>query len=376
MPSATDGFLPAWRCGETACSMHVWTRRWVLNLERPMPKPYAIIRVMPIKKRADLRNATLHGMRQDGGTHYDPERTLFNRHWMAGRVERPIDWEDALASVLERRNVTVRKNGALAAELFLGASPEYFEADDGSADLDPEKLDRWVDANQVAIYGRWGDAVAGMRLDLDESSPHLSVLLVPIYQKATRDGPVPTVSYRREFGGETKVELKQKLSALQDWYAEQMRPLGLSRGISKAVTGAVGKTHQEYRRIRQREDAARRDALRAAQGVEAAAREHERAAVAAYDAARADFVAIQEERDRLAAISAVLERKLDWMNRAQTRIREYAADKQTAADMARVTGLLLTQSREVEDLKRQIGERPDVGSTVDAADDASPTPRV
>lgn len=340
-----------------------------------MPKPYAIIRVMPIKKRADLRNATLHGMRQDGGIHYDPERTLFNRHWMAGRVERPIDWEDALASVLERRNVRVRKNGALAAELFLGASPEYFETGDGSADLDPAKLDRWVDANRAAIYGRWGDAVAGMRLDLDESSPHLSVLLVPIYQKPTRDGPVPTVSYRKEFGGETKVELKQKLSALQDWYADQMRPLGLSRGVSKAITGAVGKTHQEYRRIKQREDAARRDALQAAQEAEAAAKEHERAAAAAYQVLRAELAAIQEERDRLATIGTALERKLDWMNRAQTRIRQYAADKQTAAEMDRVKELLLDQSREVEDLKHQIGERPDVGSAVDADNDASSTPR-
>lgn len=57
-------------------------------------------------------------------------------------------------------------------------------------------------------------------------------------------------SYRKELGGETKVEFKLKLRALQDWYADQMRPLGLSRGVSKAITGAVGRTHQEYRRIR------------------------------------------------------------------------------------------------------------------------------
>jgi len=89
----------------------------------------------------------------------------------------------------------------------------------------------------------------------------------------------------------------------------------------------------------------------------------------------AELAAAQEDRDRLTAIGTALERKLDWMNRAQTRIRQYVTDKQTAADMARVTERVLDQSREVEDLKRQIGELPGVGSAVEADDDAFPTPR-
>lgn len=59
---------------------------------------------------------------------------------------------------------------------------------------------------------------------------------------------------------------------LQDWYAETMKPLGLRRGIPKVVTGRVGLSHHQYRRLKQIEDARR---LEAAAKAEAAARDAE-----------------------------------------------------------------------------------------------------
>jgi len=92
--------------------------------------------------------------------------------------------------------------------------------------------------------------IASMRLDLDESGPHIVVYLVPLTTKTTRRRPATTVSFRKRPGGESKAEASRKMIELQDWYAEKMRPLGLRRGIPKVVSGRVGLSHQQHRRLR------------------------------------------------------------------------------------------------------------------------------
>ena len=104
---------------------------------------------------------------------------------------------------------------------------------------------------------RFPNMVASMRVDLDESSPHMAVYLVPIYQKQTKHRSSTAVSFRKVFGGETKEEVSRKMVDLQDWYAGAMAPLGLARGISRAATHRVGLTHHQYRLARAREDAER-----------------------------------------------------------------------------------------------------------------------
>lgn len=225
---------------------------------------YAILRVERLKTYKDVDNATQHGRRADSGTHYDPSRTALNRHWLGTeRVDEPVDWEAAIREAIRDKHLHVRGNGAAAAELLMAASPEFFVGDDG--EIDAEKLDRWVENNFTWLDERFPGMVLAIRLDLDEASPHLAVLLLPTYEKATRHKTQRAVSYRKVFCGANKVETSARMIALQDDYAAAMAPLGLVRGVRKAITGREHLTHQQYVARKVREDEARRQALATAE---------------------------------------------------------------------------------------------------------------
>jgi hypothetical protein len=233
-------------------------------------KTFAILRVQRLKTRGDLDAATRHGRRQDSGQHFDPDRTPFNRHWGAGPVVGPVDWAEGVACAIRRLGAQCRKGAPLAAEFFVGASPLYFDPlGDEDAYFDMDRVMAWADATMAAFYERFGEAVVAGRLDLDEGSPHMAICVVPVYTKATRHTQTTVVSYRKVFGGNTKQEARNKMIALQDWYADKMAPLGLSRGIRKAVTGRTHLSHNQYARKRRQEDEARALALRQAQEREA-----------------------------------------------------------------------------------------------------------
>jgi hypothetical protein len=229
---------------------------------------FAILRVQPLKARKDLVSATRHGRREDDGQHYDAARTPFNQHWGAGPVVGPVDWAEGVDCAIKRLGATLRKRAPVAAEFFVGASPEYFDSPDAHGHFDVKKVLAWADATMAAFYKRFGRAVVAARLDLDEGSPHMAICVLPVYTKTTKHTQKTAVSYRQVFGG-SKQESRMKMIALQDWYAEEMAPLGLSRGIARTITGRTHLSHQEYARKRRREDEERALALLRAQEREA-----------------------------------------------------------------------------------------------------------
>lgn len=194
--------------------------------------PYAILRVQRLKSVADLEGATRHGQRADTGTHFDPARTPYNRHWEAAAVTGHVDWIQGVEETVARLGATVRRGAPVAAEFFVCVSPEFFVGTDGES-MDLEKIYHWSEFNMRAFHNRFGQAVVGARLDLDEATPHMALFVVPTYIKTTKHGSSTVVSYRKVFGGETKQEAREQLTQWQDWYAEQMAPLGLHRGVSK-----------------------------------------------------------------------------------------------------------------------------------------------
>ena len=256
---------------------------------------YAILRVERLKTYRDVDNATQHGRRADSGTHYDPSRTALNRHWLGTeRVAEPVDWGRAIEDAVRDQHLHVRGNGAVAAELLLAASPEFFVGADG--EIDDEKRDRWVEANLAWLHRRFPGMVLAVRLDLDESSPHLAVLVLPTYEKTTRHTAARAVSYRKVFCGADKAATAAQMVALQDDYATAMAPLGLERGVPKAVTGREHLTHQQYVARRIREDDERRQALAEAEAAAERAAEHQRQAL---EAGRRAWVAEQRATERL-----------------------------------------------------------------------------
>ena len=98
---------------------------------------------------------------------------------------------------------------------------------------------------------RYPGQVAAARLDLDETTPHFSVFLLPMYRKEymgeerkSSRKPRLTISHNQVFG------TPDKLSALQDWAAETMQETGhtLERGEPKVGKGPYHTTPAEGRR--------------------------------------------------------------------------------------------------------------------------------
>lgn len=286
---------------------------------------FAIFRVEPKRTLADVHAATLHGRREDGGTHFDPDRTLLNRHWYAGEwVKEPVDWSAAIRRAIADQELHVRGNGAIAAELFLGASAAFFYREDGS--IDDEVLDEWIAANIAWLLVTFPRMVLALRVDLDESTPHMCVLLLPIYEKTTRHMTKRAVSHRQVFGGDNKAKTSERMIALRDSYAAALAPLGLSRGISKTITHREHLSHPEYAARKAREDAERKRAV-------AVAREAEHRATGKVKQAAMDRM---RAADLLSAVEALLTDveseveeariRLDWSRKAVRRMSALLPD--------------------------------------------------
>lgn len=304
---------------------------------------YAILRLERLKSQKDVDNASRHGRRADNGTHYDPSRRALNRHWLGTmRVAEPVDWGLAIKAAVRDQHLHVRSNGAVAAELLLAASPEFFAGPDG--EIDAEKLDRWVEANLAWLHQRFPGMVLAVRLDLDESAPHLAVLLLPTYEKKAKHTTARAVSYRKVFCGADKAETSARMIALQDDYAAAMAPLGLERGVPKAITGREHLTHQQYVMRKIREDDKRRQELAKAEAAAERAAEHEHQVIEANRRVRLaedratkkmrDFEALTRTAEaRLQELETMMEverARLDKLERSLARVAAVLPDQYDA----------------------------------------------
>ena len=132
---------------------------------------------------------------------------------------------DAVQARITEVGARIRSNGVLACEVFMGASPEYFRPNGGPAGTwDKQQLAAWVPAAMTWLVQEWGDKnVVRAVLHLDETTPHIQAIVVPIDPVTQRMNAVHWL------GG------KPKMSQMQDRYAKAMDGLGLERGVKGSL---------------------------------------------------------------------------------------------------------------------------------------------
>ncbi|MCT7953016.1 plasmid recombination protein [Ancylothrix sp. C2] len=180
-----------------------------------------ILRVKKFNSLQHLKTAASHDTRAFFTPNVNPDRSVVI---LAGATHP----DDVIKLTrLKIGSQKIRKNAVVGAEIILSASPEYFRPNDPSAygKWDEEKLNLWEKASSQWLEQKVGDNILQTSLHLDEATPHIHCLWVPLNKQGK-------LSYwTTEFGG-----TRDSLSKVQDSYAQALEPLGIERGIKGSKT--------------------------------------------------------------------------------------------------------------------------------------------
>ncbi|NEO34490.1 MAG: hypothetical protein F6K36_29645 [Symploca sp. SIO3C6] len=138
----------------------------------------------------------------------------------------------------------IRGDQVRCVELMLSASNEYFRPDGSGlmpGEWDQIRLEDWLEATLDFINNELGERAISATLHVDELTPHLHVLVVPI-----EDWEKKNLSAKELFGS------RQKLREWHDKYHRYTAPLGLARG--ERGSDAIHTTPREYRNHHQKLD--------------------------------------------------------------------------------------------------------------------------
>ena len=193
---------------------------------------YGIFRIgdKKIKNMTQLKNWENHMDRTFDKPNADPLRTNKN--------EILIGSPDIIKLFKQHtQGIKFRKNGVLARDLVMTASPEFFTP------LNDNDIDKWVKINKEFLLKEFGDNCIYACSHFDEKSPHIQALIIPKYiDKKNR----PKLNNDIYFGG------RRMYSEWQDKYAEAMKKEfeQLNRGIKNSKATHV-QVRQFYKLINQ-----------------------------------------------------------------------------------------------------------------------------
>ena len=216
---------------------------------------FAILRHQKLKGAA-IAAADSHNTRSSPVPHSNggPTRRLVGRTDHC--LERQIDARIAMVGA------KVRSNSVKAMELVLSASPEHFRpCDPGAAGrYDKAPTREWLDASIAWLKSRYGENLIAVDLHLDESTPHLHAVIVPLTPdnrlSAKETHGIPQLqknqsSYAEALAGlglQRGIPSKRKHSRVQEFYKKAMRALGLGKKAKELVEQAELRANRAERR--------------------------------------------------------------------------------------------------------------------------------
>lgn len=264
----------------------------------------------PIKTWSDMRGANVHNARTKPIEHAVPG---------APAPEHLIGSGDLVSDVKARlRKVGIdpdrmRKNGVIAYEAIMTASPAFFDQGDEAAR--EVRLRDWTAAQVEFARKRYGaHRIASMVLHLDEKTPHIHLVVLPLEVKgdARRRDPA---DLRWGLVGRM-ISGPGQFDQLQDDYSAAMAPFGLTRGIAGS-----GRKNEPMARFIERTE---REKVAAEQ------------ARAAAEAQRIASAAREREMLELMASAAELQQEAEAERRAATAERERVRNEVAELASARV----------------------------------------
>lgn len=194
---------------------------------------YTIIRTKKHKSIGSVKFRENHTYRRIETPNANPAKQHRNKV-LFGQENYADGLEKFLADYKEAGN-NIRKNGVLAIEYLLTASPEFFS--EGSKIERDNRLKEWCSAQIDFMKKKHGDKnILCMYLHLDEKTPHIEAYIAPI-------DPKGRLNCKHFLGGKTK------LRELQTEYADHNARFGLKRGMksSRATHVQVQKFYEQIK---------------------------------------------------------------------------------------------------------------------------------
>jgi hypothetical protein len=215
----------------------------------PVMSSFAVLRVAKLKSLGSLGAASQHQLRSRPTPNANPGGQV---RLLAGSSD-PATAAQALLASLPK---APKAGSVLAVEAVMSASPAFFRPSDPAAagTYDEAKTVAWAETSVHWLKRHFGEHnVASAVLHLDESTPHIHAVIVPLDCTPRKKGKTPRLNAKRWLGG------RERLSAMQDDYADFLAGLGITRGVK----GSRAK-HMDIKRYYS-EAAKREDALKGAQ---------------------------------------------------------------------------------------------------------------
>lgn len=208
--------------------------------------PFAILRIKKLKSAGAIQAVGQHNARTRETLNANPavaNRNLLERGSSSPATLAPSGLRDSEGAASPAQHAAsedawelvqgriaevgarIRSNGVLACEVFMGASPEFFRPHGGAAGTwDDKQLAGWVPAAMTWLKQEWGEKnVVTAVLHLDETTPHIQAVVVPIHPVTQR------MDATHWLGG------KPKMAQMQSRFAEAMEGLGLERGVKGSL---------------------------------------------------------------------------------------------------------------------------------------------
>jgi hypothetical protein len=171
---------------------------------------FAITRIKKLKTISKVIAAGKHNSRADYAPNADKNGTCK----LISGSDTPAKSFDNL---MLKTGIKPRKNAVLAVEMLFTFSPEM---------KGKITVDEWVKAHKKFIFDEFPNgSVLSAHLHLDETTPHIQLIIAPIIKKTVRKKIQWRLACKDYFG------TPEKLRQYQDRYANAMSPFGLERGI-------------------------------------------------------------------------------------------------------------------------------------------------
>jgi len=175
---------------------------------------YAILRTEKLKTFDKIKSVGGHHSRTHNVKNADENKSEDNINL--------VQCDDLLLKVKDRiGNKKIRKNGVIAVEVLMTASPEFFRENAiDYGEYEKDKVDIFNRHAQKFLEKEFGaENIASSVCHLDEATPHVQAVIVPIDPETGR----LNASYW--------LDGRKKLSEMQDRFFNEMKELGLERGL-------------------------------------------------------------------------------------------------------------------------------------------------